>query len=388
MYRFLTGIVKIKIISSCNESVINRIRYFVPINDIVRIDERVFEFVTGYRYYKAVENLLNELNCKYEVVYKKGLPAYFSRYKGRLGMWIGIALSIFIISYFSGLIWEIRISGNTYVSDYEILNTLKICGLYEGGKIDKEMLDEMYNDFLIKEPRISWLSVNYDGTVGRVEVKETKITPPRIDRNGNINVVAKCDAVVERVDVFDGMSETQKGDTVTKGQLLISPFTQSRKTGTFMRAARGNVWGKTQRKYQVYINKTHNELIEKSVLNNKTIIILGNRIPINKRENSKSDYFEISYSSLRYLLFGLYPMPFMIENETIKAYDSIKTNLPIESARALANDEILRRTTIDITNGKIYERDLEETENDDCYIFTYTLSCYENISEYEEFAFE
>ena len=388
MYLFLIGAIRFRFKSLHCESVINRLRYSVPVYKLKRTDKDTFEFTTGYSRKSMALSILDEMNAK--VVYSDsyGILSLADRYKKRLGIWLGIMISVFLLYISSNTVWDIRVSGNDYVSDKDIINLLSMSGIKEGCFINKGVLENAYNEILIREPRIAWISVNYDGTVANVEIDETNIVPDRIDRDGNVNLIAACDGIVKRTDVFDGRAEVIKDETVTKGQLLISSFTESRKTGVFMRCARGNVWALTVHNYEISVkrSKVKREICDSGNVN--SIVVLGRRIPAYIRNETNVKNMETDVFSEKYSMFGVYPMPFRIETKAFNTYLLKDTTITEDEAKAEAEKELKYRIDKDLHDAEVVKREERVMETDDEFIFIYELSCFENIAVPVKFEFD
>ena len=374
-------------ISGC-ENTINRLRSSLPIYSIKKEDLETYVFITGYTYKDDALSILEECKSETVSVQSGGLLFYIDMYKKRAGIWLGIVLSLFLLCISSVLIWEVRVSGNKYVDDADILLPLKQLGIAEGCFIDRDALENVYNSFLINEPRISWISVNFDGTIANVEVKETELPPEKLDRSKNYNIVANCDGTVKRIDVFDGKGEVGAGDFVAKGELLISSFAESRKTGVFMRAARGNVWATTVRNYEISVKKE--QLLKK--YDNKfkelnSVIMLGRKLPM-YMPHDKSNNTEKSIKRNRAMLFKTFQIPFIIETKTENYWQNEYVSISEKDAGYIAETELDKRIEKDLKNAVIIKKNNITKENESAYIFVYELECYENIACVREFDFE
>ena len=374
-------------ISGC-ENTINHLRSSLPIYSIKKEDLETYVFITGYTYKDDALSILEECKSETVSVQSGGLLFYIDMYKKRAGIWLGIVLSLFLLCISSVLIWEVRVSGNKYVDDADILLPLKQLGIAEGCFIDRDALENVYNSFLINEPRISWISVNFDGTIANVEVKETELPPEKLDRSKNYNIVANCDGTVKRIDVFDGKGEVGAGDFVAKGELLISSFAESRKTGVFMRAARGNVWATTVRNYEISVKKE--QLLKK--YDNKfkelnSVIMLGRKLPM-YMPHDKSNNTEKSIKRNRTMLFKTFQIPFIIETKTENYWQNEYVSISEKDAGYIAETELDKRIEKDLKNAVIIKKNNITKENESAYIFVYELECYENIACVREFDFE
>lgn len=386
LYDYLTGIMRYRVKTERFEVVINRLKSSIPIKNIKIVDKNILEFTTVYGCRKFVRDVLSECSESY-TSRSYGIPALFDRYKKRTGIWIGVLFAIASVYITTEKVWEVRVSGNRYVPDEDIIRTLEALDVGEGKKINKDILEDVYNRFLMNEKRISWISVNYDGTVANVEVAETKIVPEKVDRNKNINIVASCDGVVKRIDAFDGTKEVSSGDSVIKGQLLISSFNETRKTGVYMRAARGNVWAYTVHNYDIYINKV--SALKKAGTTDRYLnkfIVMGYEAFCGSEVNCnyKSD---ISYSTEQIKLFGRYCIPVKKEIKIQQNFLTENVKINFAQAKAKAEKELEYRIRKDLHEAEITEKSMLYEEDDDGYWFSFQLLCIENIALNREFDF-
>lgn len=386
---FFTGDVTIRICSSRPEAVINKLRYDIPVRKIKKTDGKTAEFTVNSKDKRYAAETSRAYGADFCVVSERGFPLLVSKYKKRTGMFIGLAAAMFLIFYSSGLILEISVEGNTYVSSSDIRKTLSSLGITEGSRKNNEILEHLYNSFLLAEDRISWISINYDGTVAHVEVKEVQQVPKMLDRDKNINIIAKCDGIVRRVDALDGGKEVAPGETVTKGQLLISSFLETRRTGTIMKAARGSVWASTVHNFEVTVPKIETvKSYTGDVHTAKYLKVLGVKIPLSFASPLHYSYFDKSFEESPCFLFGRFKMPFSVIKETDIEYKKAQENIDADRAAKIAAAEIAGRIESELSAAEIIEREERMEETEEAYVFTYELTCLENIGEEVEFVFD
>lgn len=383
------GKVKVKITSIHTATIINRLRNIIPLRDINLTEDNVVSFTTTFSGAKKAAVICSELTAQITVISEKGLPVIFNRIKRRYGLYAGAVLACVIVCFSSVVIWEVRVEGNENVSSIEIERVLRTCGFGEGSIKNRNILEKIYNNYLISEPRISWISINFDGTVAHVEVKETKSIPEKLNRDKNINIVASSDGVIKRIDVLDGSREVETGETVTKGQLLISSFVDTRKTGTLMKAARGNVWASTIHNYTIYVMKSKN-VRNKSGFNEnfRYLQILGTEIPLNLVLFNNKNISTTRVKNARFSILNEYNFPFKITTESKSYYDIKETTIDKNTAVKIAEAELQNRISTDLKGAEIIKKDYTQSEENDMYIFNYELSCIENIAKETEFHFQ
>ena len=336
---------------------------------------------------KAV-SLIKSKNVSYKISKRSGLPVIFEKYKRRAGLYAGALFAAALISVSSLFIWEIRVEGNKEVSENDIKRTLETLGVAEGKIKQKGALERIYNDFLIAEDRISWISVNFDGNVAHVEVDEAQKAHFSTDKSKNYNIVAKCDGIIFRVDAVDGKSEVNKNDVVSKGDLLISSFVDSRKNGKIMRSARGFVWATTVHNYTVNIPKTrYNKYYTGKKTSGLYMEILGKTFPLKPAFTNMKNY-ERTKTKTRAVLFGFVRLPFYIIKEEYREDGFEKETVSCEKAYQDAAYEIAKRAETELADAEIIERKSGSDEKDDVYVFRFEFFCIENIAKPIEFIIE
>lgn len=371
------------------ETFINRLRGEIALYEIHKKDAHTLEFCTAYRDKFRVLETAKTLGASACVKKERGLPVLAARYKKRFGIFAGGIIGLFLIYYSTFFIWEIRVEGNTYVPSSDICCTLQSLGIAEGKKKETATLEKIYNSFLLAEKRISWIAVNYDGTVAHVEVKETEQIPEKLDRSKNINIVAACDGVVKRIEALDGERAVEPGETVTKGQLLISSFIETRKTGVLMRAARGSVWATTVRNYDVYIPKTHQvKHYTGSIKQRRFLKILGNKLPLTVSFHPAFGHYESRSEEKMCVLAGKIHLPLAVVTDSEVEYRSQSEEIAEEQAAYLAAAELNARIEKELFHAEIISRSENKTVTDDSYVFHYELICLENIAVETEFYFD
>ena len=79
-------------------------------------------------------------------------------------------------------------------------------------------------------------------------------------------------------------------------------------------------------------------------------------------------------------MFGFVRLPFEILTETEKVYRFEQHPRTKENAAAEAAAELMKRIDSDLTRAEILKREEAMSETEDSYVFTYELSCLENIA--------
>ncbi len=259
MVKFLLSVIFGKCRISCDsadaEMFIDIIRVNSLTTDPIKFsNDKYFVTLTEWKT-KKLRELSEKHDIKLEIKRLWGIPLLFNRYRHRPGIFLGIIIFFLIISLSGSVIWDFEITGNTRISDTEIIHALDNLGCGPGAFIENIDFDLLQNDCLIDRDELAWISVNMDGNLAKVEVRERRTVPlfetPTKGRFANI--IAAEDGVIEICRVKNGKSVVEQGDVVKKGELLISGVIDVGDTGVRYEYADGEVLARVYREFCSYV---------------------------------------------------------------------------------------------------------------------------------------
>ena len=176
-------------------------------------------------------------------LYRKGALPFFAFFLKQKFTVCALFFVMVLNFLFSGLVFDVRISGNQDVPSYKIRNTLDSLGLSVGKRFSSLNTDKIEVALLDSFDAIAWVNINRRGTVAYVEVVERKGAGAEENTEARpSNVVAVCDAVIEEITVKSGKAMVSVGDVVRKGDILISGVIDSEGATSFIKAE-GTVTG-------------------------------------------------------------------------------------------------------------------------------------------------
>jgi len=389
LIRYLRGYIRISFSCSNPDSFLNAIRSTGEIWDIRKVDSRRMSFTCTGNAFKIVQSLSQKWGFEPEVLYEKGLIYTLKKHKHRSGLLVGILFGLILLQLSTSFVWEVRVEGNKELPSGEIIDVLDYLGFGEGSFIPNVNFDRLNNSFLLTEKRISWISVNIKGTVAHVEVKERDFAPDRIDKQKCVNIIAARDGIIERVDAHNGGKEVKKGDAVVKGQLLISSFMETRKSGTILRSAAGNVWAKTLRTFDEKIPLTY---YEKAMTKNKAKFysarILGKTLTLHLDTKPSYKKYEKKITEKNIILLGKIVLPIKVKCETYSEYELKKSNRSEAEAKELAMADLYRKIEEELTTADVLSREITEKTENGMYCLTCEIECIEDIAKEKTFYFQ
>ena len=223
IWHYLKGYVIIKIEGLTLERFLNlAANKDIYLWDIKRIDSTVLEIKTNIEGFRALREIVKKLGHHVEIVDKIGLPFLFHKFKNRKMLGVGILIFLILVALLSSILWDVEIYGNEIVASKDIMEILEKEDVKLGMikyKIDQDYIEGLLlNEFEI----FSFVSLKIKGTKLLIEVKEQLLAPKQINTSIPCNIVANKKGIIIKTIVRNGRALVRKGDTVEKGQILIT----------------------------------------------------------------------------------------------------------------------------------------------------------------------
>ena len=223
LFYFLKGYVIIKVVGSFPEKFLNLAsRQNVYIWDIEKKDEETLILKISVKGFFKLKNVAWKTGCRVSILRKSGAVFISKKYRKRNCFLIGILLFIATTVIFPMFLWEIDVTGNDRIPKELIYAQLSENGLKTGTPISKIDVDLITDKMEECNPDISWIIINIKGIKAKVEIRETTPVPEITDPNTPCNIVASKDGVIEDYYLRKGFKAAERGQTVKKGDLLIS----------------------------------------------------------------------------------------------------------------------------------------------------------------------
>lgn len=214
------GIITVRLSGTNYEKVINMaLMRGIYIWNIIRQNEGL-EFKIRRSAYEAVANIAADNGMQMEIIRLQGIPFWKKVIKGRSGLLSGALLFILAIYLMSSFIWFIDVENNLKVDNSTIMVTAAKHGLYTGAGKWSFSRREVEKAMLVDLNQLSYVKVDIRGVKATIEVVE-KILPGD-EITGPCHIVAAKDGVVEEILLLEGQKNVEEGETVTKGDILIS----------------------------------------------------------------------------------------------------------------------------------------------------------------------
>ncbi len=173
--------------------------------------------------FKKVRSFASKSRIRLKVTRKIGLPFFMHLNRKRKLLFAGMIIGVFLVYVMSFFIWDISFEGNIRYTDEVLLKYLNDNGyhtLMYKNAITCENIESMlrleYND-------ITWVSARIDGSRLVIAINENNvINDAAAEALEPSDIVSDVDGVITSIITRSGTPLVYNGDTVTKGQILVS----------------------------------------------------------------------------------------------------------------------------------------------------------------------
>ncbi len=362
IYRFFSGYVKAEIKGGRLERFINIIiNKKIYIWDVIKKSDGTVEFYVSKKGYDKINDIAQEHNIICEKKQEYGFLYFMKNIKRRWMFAVFVPVSLCILFLFSSVIWSVEITKADYVSEKEIRAALKELGLSEGKLKYNIDYKNAANVLLTKFDELIWANVELEGTKLVVTLQPRKKAPEFIDKDTPCNLVAKKDGYIISVTAENGEKIVKPGDTVIKGQTLVSGIVQSMRVGARYVHSLGEVkaktWTEKIKEQKLY---KYDKIYTGETKKYTEADIFSFKIPIYFKKNIDFYNYDsiIKESNIFFLGFKKYEY---------REYTLKKTKISINEAVKLCSDELLneiKKETENIKTKKItYDVIDDETIN-------------------------
>ena len=179
----------------------------------------------------SLKSLLKKTGTRASVLQRYGLPFFVPKIKRRKIFVIGLIICLLFWTGTARFIWDIKIEGNYSLTEDVLMDYLKSQGVHTAMKKSNLQIEELEMDLREEYDMITWASLRVDGTTLVIQIRENEM--PQYDSSGQSSpdteneysgkdITASKDGTIVYMITRAGVPQAAIGDTVEKGQILVS----------------------------------------------------------------------------------------------------------------------------------------------------------------------
>ncbi|MBR5405873.1 MAG: sporulation protein YqfD [Oscillospiraceae bacterium] len=202
-----------------------------------------FHAAVRARHWYGIVRLAEEYGITVETEQRRGLRFLVRPYRFRFGLLAGLLLGGYLLYQSNAFVRQIRITGNSRVSESEILHALSSLGVEYGTPFRNMEFTYLEQRMRLAVHDIEWIALRHTGGTLYVDLTEEREKPDLHNTRIPSNYVAAVQAQITEITVLNGRAVRKRGDAVRPGDLLISGVEENRRGITRYAHAEGSVRG-------------------------------------------------------------------------------------------------------------------------------------------------
>lgn len=347
---------------------------------LIRLDDFRMRLCIFYSDFQTVRDLAEVTQCEVSEYKYEGIKEDICRVIVRPILWCGMLLALGLVLIGQNYLLFYEITGTETVSKGEVLQNLVSLGVdvgVRGAYLDPKWIKD---HMLSLMPQLQWITVTQNGCKAQVVVRE-RPEKPLLEKRGYANIISRCDAIIAEQSVLRGQAMKARGDSVLKGEMLVSGVVNLDKVFSVV-YAKAEIYGNTKHIIEVVIPdycfvKTQLGKPKQCFwleIANKRIKLFGN----SRISGASCD--KMIKSKTVTLPGGSY-LPISLVVEYYRSFEALKTRLSVLEAEKLAREYALDYLNQKMIAGEILEEKIKTVHQNDAYYIKIVAQCREMISE-------
>ncbi len=287
---------------------------------------------------------------------RRTLAQLLFQYRFRVGIPIGVLLAGSLLFYGSNIVLHIDVIGNENAEAAEILTVLEEQGVVRGKWIPS--IDFTYCEHALRSQidELAWVGMRHTGNRLVIEVMERTPEPEMLEERVPCNIISAHDAQITGYTIGCGQVMRLVGDSVQKGELLVSGIVTDETGHLGIRHAMGNVVGiytQTETFQCPYVQEIREETGRTE--QRRYLDLFSWHIPLEPKPES----MESCRKTTSYHWFSLLgkALPIGIYSENFFEYERHLTALTPEEAAANLEEQVQRYEENFLSETKILSRE-------------------------------
>ena len=339
-----------------------------PVNlyRITHVDEFTIQFDVKRHPGKEFTSILDRYAETYCITEYATLWSKIKGLQHRTVLLIGILMLTFLTCFLPTRVLFVRVKGNTTIPTSKIIDVGKSCGIDFAASRRDVRSEEVKNRMIAQLPQLDWVGINTYGCVAEISVQEGVSQESPEIQPAVASIIASRDGVILSCTTLQGTQICHPGQAVSKGQLLVSGYTDC---GIYIQGthAKGDVLAATTHELRVKsantIHRRYNATLNKrqfylTIGNNLIKFYKDSGIPTTSCVKIKKEY--------PLTLPGGFVLPICLVEEHITYYEAgleeIEPHWAVEYGRKYLNSQMIA--------GKIISEEIQST-------------CIEGVTSYE-----
>lgn len=380
VWKSLAGMLHVEFTSAIPEEALDDIiQAKIPLSHVVQKSELTYQILIRRKDYRRLSNILHKRGDDLKVLRKRGIYWSLKAFGHRPVLLFFLLLLSFSSLYLPSRVFFVTVEGNTTVPTRLILSAAEECGIHFAASRKQVRSEKVKNALLSAVPQLQWAGINTSGCTAVISVRERSKEEGQKDANIVSSIIADRDGFILSATITSGTPRFLPGEAVTKGQLLVSGYTDC---GICIRASRaeGEILAQTNRRIDTVTPKKCAIPEEISDSKCKISLLVGKkRINLWKDSRISDAGCGRMYQEYFVSLPGGFRLPIAICVDQYFAYDLQETEMSEADAQRKLQQFSENYLMRQMVAGQILQAEHHFSCSDGLYRFQSSYTCTEMI---------
>ena len=226
LIRFLKGYVRIRLSGYSPERFINLCGNHNILLWDIQNHGSFYTMSVSLKAFRQLKKITRKTGTRVVITKRCGLPFLMVKVQKRKIFLSGVILSLLFWILMSGYIWNIRITGNHYVTEEVLMDFLSENNIKTGMKKKQLAMEDVEKKIRNEFPVVTWTSARMDGTSLVIQIRENEKLPEIKEGEEDTpdegyDLVADRDGTIVSMITRSGNPVVKEGDMVQKGDILV-----------------------------------------------------------------------------------------------------------------------------------------------------------------------
>lgn len=376
----VSGSMEVELTSAALENALESISlHGIEMKRLKRVGEISCVFSVRQSSYRHLHAICRKRGDSLRILRETGVFFWAHQLRKRLFLTAGFLFLLALVCVLPTRVLFVRVEGNGNVPEKQILAAAEECGICFGASRRQVRSEKTKNALLSKIEALQWAGVNTSGCVAIISVRERSEPEDPVNQPEVASIVASRDGYILSCTANSGNLLVQPGQSVEKGQVLISGYTDC---GLSIQATRaeGEIWALTSREIEVISPTQYLKTGDMGKIKRKySILIRKKRINLWKDSGIWEGTCGRMYTEYYITLPGGFRLPFAMCVEEYVPYETHIWEASPLTAEEQLYDFAYRSLLQQMVAGKILDAKQAVVPEEGIYRMNGTYACTEMI---------
>lgn len=351
----------------------------ISIDSLIWTDELSCSFRIHRKDFPVLEKICRGRGEKILAEHQTGICVLCHRAKDRKLLLVTLGILLLLILLLPTRVLIVRVEGNEMIPDKQILAAAEDWGIHFGAARRDVRSEKVKNALLSAVPELKWAGVDTRGCVAVISVREREEPETQLAEHKVSSILAARDGYILSGTVTRGNGLFRIGQTVHKGDLLISGYTDCGRSIQATRAE-GEIYAQTNHRFEaVKLKKRQTRTVLKRTKQKFSIQLGKKRINLWKGSGISDASCGRMYKEYYITLPGGYLLPAALCIEEYQYWEVTDTDVPREAAFQVLSCFAEESLAGQMTAGRILFKEENLVPEQDLYRFRGSYICTEMI---------